>query len=430
MDPQSAQRIAKLDEVLRQVPYQYQNKARLRQDVAGLLQSCRTLQPQTNSFSGGGRTVTLFYLYGVVPITYQGATYNIPVTIYFDPPYPKQPPRCFVTPTAGMALKQNHQSVDSGGMVYSPFLSAWSETSSTLPQLVKSLAESFSSSPPVYSTTTVARPTSAQQATQPAQPAQQSGASGLFGFLGLGGQQPASQPAPAQPAAVVTAIPVSQAQPVATVVATPVPARPRRDEREELVKAVTSSLKERWPAVVEPLGEQLSQQQTRQTELEDAKKKLDEEEQKLKDSVQEVSVQKAQLETMESELRSFVEAEAGREMDPETALASLDPDRRQVLDRLAEELSLEELLTAMDELLAEGKISVDDFMREVREAGRRQFMCKMEREKAAKAVKTAAGLISEEAPKAPALPVAVARPLPAGAPVQAAAVPARQLVAA
>eukprot|EP00439_Symbiodinium_sp_Y106_P046974 s496_g6.t1 len=56
MDPQSAQRIAKLDEVLRQVPYQYQNKARLRQDVAGLLQSCRTLQPQTNSFSGGGRT--------------------------------------------------------------------------------------------------------------------------------------------------------------------------------------------------------------------------------------------------------------------------------------------------------------------------------------------------------------------------------------
>jgi len=217
---------------------------------------------------------------------------------------------------------------------------------------------------------------------------------------------------------------------VATVVATPVPARPRRDEREELVKAVTSSLKERWPAVVEPLGEQLSQQQTRQTELEDAKKKLDEEEQKLKDSVQEVSVQKAQLETMESELRSFVEAEAGREMDPETALASLDPDRRQVLDRLAEELSLEELLTAMDELLAEGKISVDDFMREVREAGRRQFMCKMEREKAAKAVKTAAGLISEEAPKAPALPVAVARPLPAGAPVQAAAVPARQLVAA
>lgn len=429
MDPQSAQRIAKLDEVLRQVPYQYQNKARLRQDVAGLLQSCRTLQPQTNSFSGGGRTVTLFYLYGVVPITYQGSTYNIPVTIYFDPPYPKQPPRCFVTPTAGMALKQNHQSVDSGGMVYSPFLSSWSETSSTLPQLVKSLAESFSSSPPVYSTTTVARPTSAQQATQP-QPAQQSGAGGFLGFLGLGGQQPASQPAAAQPAAVVTAVPVSQAQPVATVVATPVPARPRRDEREDLVKAVTSSLKERWPAVVEPLGEQLKEQQMRQTELQDAKKKLDEEEQKLKDSVQEVSAQKAQLETMESELRSFLEAETGQEMDPDKALASLDPDRRQVLDRLAEELSLEELLTAMDELLAEGKISVDDFMREVREAGRRQFMCKMEREKAAKAVKTAAGLISEEPPKAPELPVAVARPLPPGAPVQAAAVPARQLVAA
>ncbi|CAE7226991.1 Tsg101, partial [Symbiodinium sp. KB8] len=99
--------------------------------------------------------------------------------------------------------------------------------------------------------------------------------------------------------------------------------------REDLVKAVTSSLKERWPAVVEPLGEQLKEQQMRQTELQDAKKKLDEEEQKLKDSVQEVSAQKAQLETMESELRSFLEAETGQEMDPDKALASLDPDRRQ-----------------------------------------------------------------------------------------------------
>eukprot|EP00435_Cladocopium_sp_Y103_P022302 s1286_g5.t1 len=56
MDPQAAHRIAKLDEVLRQVPYQYQHKNRLRSDVAQLLQSCKTLQPQTGTFSGGARS--------------------------------------------------------------------------------------------------------------------------------------------------------------------------------------------------------------------------------------------------------------------------------------------------------------------------------------------------------------------------------------
>ena len=62
MDPTAAERIRKLDEVLRSVPYQYENKDRLRNDVASLLMSVGSLQLQTGSFSGGGRHVTLFYL--------------------------------------------------------------------------------------------------------------------------------------------------------------------------------------------------------------------------------------------------------------------------------------------------------------------------------------------------------------------------------
>ncbi|CAE8589745.1 unnamed protein product, partial [Polarella glacialis] len=138
--------------VLRQVPYQYQQRDRLRSDAVQLIRSCHTLVPQTGNFSGNGRSVTLFYLYGVLPITYSGNTYNIPVTIYFDPPYPRQPPRCFVTPTAGMALKSQHPNVDQGGMVYLPYLSSWSESSSTLPELVRLLTFAFGEQPPVYST--------------------------------------------------------------------------------------------------------------------------------------------------------------------------------------------------------------------------------------------------------------------------------------
>lgn len=413
MDPHAAHRIAKLDEVLQKVPYQYQNKQRLRNDVAELLRSFKTLQPNTGTFSGGTRTVTLFYLYGVLPISYHGNTYNIPVTIYFDPPYPKQPPRCFVTPTAGMALKPNHSNVDAGGMVYLPYLSSWSETASTLPQLVSAMTQSFSSAPPVYSTTTATRPTAEQQA---AQSAGQGAVSGVLNFLGLG--QASATPATPAATPVVAAVPVAKAQPaqpVATVVATTVQ---RRNEKEELTKALTANLKERWPSVVEPMTKEVKEQMDRKEELQQAQKKLEQEEQKLKDATQEAEKQRVELQRLDAELQEFIEAEQGRDsMDPDSLLQSMDPDRRQVLDLLSEECAYEELLTALDELLAERKIGVEDFMREVRDVSRQQFMCKMKRQKAVKAVKAAHGI--EEAPPA-ALPTA---------PVVAVAAPAAPVMA-
>lgn len=425
MDPQAAHRIAKLDEVLRQVPYQYQHKNRLRSDVAQLLQSCKTLQPQTGTFSGGARSVTLFYLYGVVPISYQGKSYNIPVTIYFDAPYPKQPPRCFVTPTNGMALKPNHLNVDAGGMIYLPYLSSWSETASTLPQLVTAVTECFSASPPVYSTTTAQRPTQEQQA---AQPAQQGPVAGVLNFLGLGGQQssPAQPAQPAQPTPVVKAVPVAKAVaqpvqgPVATVIATTVSSR---NEKEELTKAVTAIMKERWPGIVEPLTKDLKEQMTRKEELQTAQAKVEQEEKRLQDAVAEVEQQTQELQKVESELDTFIQAESGREnFDPEAFVETMEPDRRQVLDLLSEELSYEELLTALDELLASRKIGVEDFMREVRDVSRQQFMCKMKRKKAEKAVNAANGV---EAPAVAAVATAAAVPVaPPPPPVQRTAVAA------
>ncbi|CAJ1356127.1 unnamed protein product [Effrenium voratum] len=422
--------------------------------------------------------VALFYLYGVLPISYHGNTYNIPVTIYFDPPYPQQPPRCFVTPTSGMALKPNHSHVDAGGMIYLPYLSSWSERSSTLPEMVQHMTSSFSSSPPVYSTTTAARPTAEQQAAQSGQGA----LSGVFNFLGnlTGGQASASPTPVAGPSigdqglrteVTATAVPV-QAQP-ATVVATPVPGArvgwdaarrrvgwaggrahgqarmgfardglgliqlPRRNEKEELAKAVTATLKadtftdplmsgrdamahvtsleDTWGTRVEVPGRasglllerDLLALLRRRADAATGFTAVAAEETKMKDAVQQAAGQKAQLAKMELELRAFLEAEAGLEHDPDAALNSLDADRRQVLDCLSEEMALEELLTALDELLAEKKIAAADFMREVREVSRRQFLCKMMRQKAAKAV---AG--SETSGLADALPMAHATPLP------------------
>ncbi|KAF4653323.1 hypothetical protein FOL47_010592 [Perkinsus chesapeaki] len=129
----------------------YPNLSRLRQDITSLLQTIQSLRPNVGVFGSGRNQVQLFYLYGTVPIVFSGATYNIPMTIYFDPPYPSVPPRCFVSPTAGMSIKPRHQHVDHNGMVYLPYLNAWSPYSSTLPELVTIIASTFSADPPVYS---------------------------------------------------------------------------------------------------------------------------------------------------------------------------------------------------------------------------------------------------------------------------------------
>jgi ESCRT-I complex subunit TSG101 len=141
--------IGLLDQCVSRISF-YQNTARLRQDVAALLYNCATLRPNVGSFQSGPGMITLFYLSGVIPITYSGANYNIPVTIYLDPPYPNQPPRVFVTPTADMAIKPNHKSVDMNGRVYLPELTRWNSYSSNLVSIVGVLSSIFSHEPPVH----------------------------------------------------------------------------------------------------------------------------------------------------------------------------------------------------------------------------------------------------------------------------------------
>jgi len=142
-------RIAKLEDVLKEVRTCYQDYDKLRSDLRALVRDVATLAPHVGTFSGGGKTATLFYLYGVVPVSYKGNSYNIPVTFYFDPPYPKTAPRCFVTPTKNMVLSSGHPQVDQGGMIYMPYLSNW-DRSSNLHVLVTKITSVFESRSPVY----------------------------------------------------------------------------------------------------------------------------------------------------------------------------------------------------------------------------------------------------------------------------------------
>jgi len=292
------------------------------------------------SFSNGGRSVELFYLYGVLPIAYKGAEYNVPVTLYFDHAYPKQPPRCFVTPTPGMALKAGHQSVDEGGMVHVPYLTSWKEKTSTLTELVTLVTSAFSAAPPVYATAVTPKPTSSAPLPQ----AEGGGATGSTelsarGRFGQGGGQPSTY-ARANSASRPRA---GTGDRLTTI---------GRSRKEELVKSASEAIRDRWPSAFARLVKELKEQ-------------LDMQEQLQAEDLDDVGV-------------------------------TNDADNQQALNCLAEELALGELLIGLDELLAAQKITLEDFLREVRDVSRKQFLCRAQRLKSA-AVSAAAAPAPEVA---------------------------------
>jgi len=388
MDQQLAQRVNKLDEVLNRLPYQYSDKPRLRSDLVNLLQTCPSLLPELNTFSGSGRQVTLIYLAGVIPISYSGATYNIPVTIYFDPPYPKTAPRCFVTPTEGMALKANHPNVDQGGMIYLPYLSTWAANTSRPSELMTFIASAFSAQPPVYAKT-------AAPAVQPQAVARAT-----------------ATPSQGYPVAVAKAVPVAVAKAVAL------------SPHEQAVRGLTDEAKKRWGGVLEPIIKDINDQAKRKAELQNASDKVDQAIASLERETTENQAKEAELQGIEAQLQTFVAAHAGREPDPDTLKDSLDQESRLVLDLLAEEMSMEEYLAALDELLESRKISMEDFLREVRDVSREQFKLRACRLKAARTL-CSAGPVAAAPPMAASAPpmAASAPPMAAAVPIQRVAVP-------
>ncbi|CAK0803418.1 unnamed protein product [Prorocentrum cordatum] len=285
------QRIAKLDQVLQTVPYQYENRAALRNHVVNLLQSTPTLVPAAQEFRSPGKTATLFYLGGVLPINYKGATYNIPVTIYA---VVCGPPRCFVTPSGSMALKQPHPNVDAGGMIT---------------ELIPAVGAVFSQNPPVYSTQPAAAPEC------------------LHGRSLLNSQMGTALMGNGLPVAAATPVPV---RPTATISAAqralyftapsfepPVIQPGHSGAKERLIAEATRGLRERWTLALDPVVDDLNAQADRKAALQAAAAKVGGQMEDLRRAAADAGRDAEDLKAKEEELRKFLERQAeGKEPHP------------------------------------------------------------------------------------------------------------------
>jgi ESCRT-I complex subunit TSG101 len=334
---------ALLEQCLSRIPF-YSNVHRLRQDMQVLFYNLtnNSLRPNVGNFQTASGNITLFYLAGVVPITFMGNNYNIPVTIYFDPPYPNQPPRVFVTPTAEMVIKPNHRSVDMNGRVYLPQLTNWSPYTSNLVELVGILSSVFSAEPPVNSKKTL----SAHVVT------------------------PRPPPAPLQ----------------AVVVGGPT-------RTDQLIKSLTVKIRAKLPVKLKAEVDAINDLRTKNVKFTSHMKEVEKLNREVSTYLTDHCIKKQlELETRIAETIEWNKMNriSKSEIDSPSeggvaALKYLDAESvvgQQIIDLLAEECAIEDLIDSLNESVRRGKMSMSDLLKEIRSLTRRLFEVKTIKKKA------------------------------------------------
>jgi ESCRT-I complex subunit TSG101 len=71
-----------------------------------------------------GRAQLLLCLHGLLPISYRGASYNIPLAVWVVREYPRQPPVVYVVPTSDMLVRPGRY-LDVSGRCSHDYLQNW-----------------------------------------------------------------------------------------------------------------------------------------------------------------------------------------------------------------------------------------------------------------------------------------------------------------
>ncbi|PGH08322.1 hypothetical protein AJ79_06009 [Helicocarpus griseus UAMH5409] len=131
----------------------YQDPNRTYSDVANLLAQYPGFGPRTDVYTfENGTPALLLQIAGTLPVTFRGAVYRFPITIWVPKTYPREPPMVYVTPTRDMLVRPG-QHVSGEGRVYHHYLAHWLEAwdRSTIVDFLYILREVFAKEPPVIS---------------------------------------------------------------------------------------------------------------------------------------------------------------------------------------------------------------------------------------------------------------------------------------
>ncbi|KAI0982626.1 hypothetical protein GJ496_006657 [Pomphorhynchus laevis] len=99
-----------------------------------------------------GKEKTLVKLEGILPVTYRGVLYNIPIMMWLSDDFPYDPPICYVRPIHNMVLSEQCSVIDRNGRVVRlSTLKNWHHDRTTLTDIFRDMAIQFGQNPPVFS---------------------------------------------------------------------------------------------------------------------------------------------------------------------------------------------------------------------------------------------------------------------------------------
>ncbi|KAI3731935.1 hypothetical protein L1987_63128 [Smallanthus sonchifolius] len=359
------------------LPYSEDVKWLIRQHLLSLSESYPSLHHKTATFThNDGRSVNLLQSDGTVPMVFQNVTYNIPVVIWLMETYPRHPPLVFVNPTRDMVIKRQHSFVNPSGLVSIPYLQNWVYPSSNLVDLARNLSNYFGNDPPLYSqrrpnpnpnpsfnTSGSPGPVSSGSIRPAIPPRSYPPSPYVSGGVGGGGGGGGRIPSPSPPQRMGSG---SFEDPAEVY---------KRNAINKLVENVHSDvmqLRKTREAEMEALFSAQAVLRRREEELSKGLREMLDEKEGLEQQLQMVLMNTDVLEGWVSENEGKLGGDSSN-FDADDAVVPSDSLSKQMLECIASDLAIEDIVYALDKSVQDGSIPFDLYLKNIRLLSREQF---------------------------------------------------------
>ncbi|KAG8217484.1 hypothetical protein J3R82DRAFT_5629 [Butyriboletus roseoflavus] len=150
---------------LRQSAASYEDRERVCADVEVVLGGFPALRPRSDVYTyDDGRAQLLLCIHGLLPISFRGSSYNIPIAIWLTKDYPRHPPIVYVVPTNDMLVRPSKH-IDLSGRCTIQYIRDWHKKPEpcNIAALLQAMQALFSRLPPLYAKSKSSSPHPAPQ---------------------------------------------------------------------------------------------------------------------------------------------------------------------------------------------------------------------------------------------------------------------------
>lgn len=354
----------------------YRHVDHTKHDILNVVKNFKLLTPKIERYIyPNGVTKDLVCLDGTIPVLFRDVSYNIPVCIFISENHPFEAPICYVRPTRDMTIKTSRH-VDGSGRVYLPYLSEWKRDTSDLLGVIHVMQVVFGNMCPVYQKSSDYDASASSNPIMPPLPSS-------YYPSGSNGVNPAQNNRPgASGSTSATSMPTppSNMYPFSSE---PYPSPDNngctitgKHIRASLLSAVEDRLKFRFRKRAHQLEDEIEVLKKTSADLNRGKRQLDETKERMQREMKELKEAQVKLREIDELFEGFIIRydEDKDNINPDQVYGPTQPLFKQLLDAFAEENAIVDAIYYTSTGLLKGVITLDVYLKSVRELTRRQFM--------------------------------------------------------